>query len=72
MGGALGFERSDVHDVALLAARSRQSSVDADPVEPGEDRGLAAIPVESAPCLDEGILDGLLDVPRVVENPHEH
>lgn len=72
MGGALRFESSHVHDVALLAARARQRGVDADPVEPREDRGLAPIPVEIAPGLDEAILHGLLDVPRVVEDPQQH
>ncbi len=45
--------------------------VDADPVQPCEQRRVAAVPVEVAPCLHEGVLDGLLDVPSVVEDTEE-
>jgi len=71
-GGALRFERVEVRRRVLLAPRSRQRGVDADPVEPGEEGGLAAVAVEISPGLDEGVLDGFLDVPRVVEDPQQY
>jgi hypothetical protein len=71
-GGALRLERVEVRGRVLLAPSSRQRRVDTDPIEPGEEGGVAAVAVEIPPGLDEGVLDGFLDVPRVVEDPQQH
>ncbi len=62
----------DVHRRESLATRTRQCSVDSDPVEPGEETGVASVVVKVAPGLNERILDHLLDVPGVVEDADEH
>jgi hypothetical protein len=68
----MAFERRDVDRREFLAASSCQCGVDTDPIQPREEGGLAAIPVEIAPSLDEGVLDGLLDVSRVVEDAKQN
>ena len=42
-----------------LAADPVQAGVDDDPVQPGRDRGLAAVGVGAAEGRDEGLLDGV-------------
>jgi hypothetical protein len=54
------------------AVEAHQRLVDRDPVEPGEELGVAAITVQVAPRLHEDVLGRLLDVAAVIEEPVEH
>ena len=68
MRGSYFFQSLEAHRSAFLAPRSCESGVDSDPVEPGEECGLAAVAVDVPPRLDKGVLHGFLDISRIGED----
>jgi hypothetical protein len=68
----LALDRREVDRDWLSAAGARKRRIHPDPVQPGEERGVAPVAVEVAPGLDESILHRLLDIPRVVEYSQQH
>jgi hypothetical protein len=68
----LALDRLELDRDRFSAADARKRRIHPDPVQPGEERGVAAVAVEVAPGLDEGILQRLLDIPRVVKYSHQH
>lgn len=71
-GEAIGWTEVVVGDGGVVAATApHEGGVGGDAVEPGEHCGLGSELAAVAPGLDEGVLDGLVDVSIVVEQARD-
>jgi len=61
------LDRRDLDGDKAPAARASESGIDANPVEPREEGGVAPVAVEIPPRLDECVLSDFLDITSVVE-----
>ena len=72
VSGSFTLERVEVGQCVLFATRTGQCCVDADAVEPREQRGVASVAIEVPPRLHERVLYRFLYVARVVEDAEQH